>query len=379
MARATAPPPTNRPQQTRQTDGGEPQRVLPFVQSARAQQEGPFYDEITTLSSSTRSRGPVAIPPLGYMRHIPIRVDLQDGAAGGATVATQSDAPWSVLDNVRLTDTNGADLTGPLSGFQLYLADKYGAYRRISPRNRWQFSSLDSDGNGSFILYIPVEISERDAFGPLANMSSAQQYQVRYTVASTDSVFSTAPNTLPDVRVQMWISAWGKPEEFGPYGPQQAQPPRHGTTQFWSESSHTLNSGNQPIEASQVGNLWRAVVMIARDSSSDERTETPLPPSVRLEYDSNLIEEYPLEELRERMREVFDLTAGMDSAGGLDTGVVVWPFHVDVDGRAGHERRDHYLPTSPDTRLVFRGDWQAGARAVVLLNDVAIPATSRGG
>lgn len=377
MAGRTAPPPTNRPQQQR-GEGDDARRVLPFVQSARRQQEGPFWDVITQLGSSSRSVGPEPIPPLGYLRMIPLLVELQNGDAGAATVATQPDAPFSVLDSIRLTDKNGADITGPISGYQAYLADKWGAYTRLDPRQRHQFSALDSDGNGSFLLYVPVEISSRDAFGPLANMSNAQTYQVRHTVAAASQVFSTEPDTLPEVRVRAWVDAWGKPEDEGPHGPQQTKPPRHGTTQFWSESSENVTSGQRPIEVPQVGNLIRCLVMIAREDSNDSRDESVLPDSFRLEYDNNLIEEEPLDGLRERMRDAWGLTAGMDAANGLDSGVVVWPFHIDVDGKAGHERRDHYLPTSPDTRLVIRGSWNGSARVVMLLNDVAIPATSQG-
>lgn len=381
MARATAPPPTNRrrPEGGGGSGDGQPQRVMPFVQAARKQIEGPFYDEQTALSTSTRSRGPEAIPPLGFLRMVPFLVELTGGSAGGATVATQPDAPWSAIDNVRVTDKNGADLFGPLSGFESYLADKYGALTRTDPRQRWQFSDLDADGNGSFLLYLPVEISPRDGFGALANMSAAQTYQLRYTVASSDAIYSTPPDTLPTMRVRAWVDAWGKPDENGPYGPQATFPPRHGATGFWTEAADNFASGEQRFRQRRTGNLIRCLVLVARNQSNDARDESVLPPDFRLEYDANLIEEDTVAGLRERMVDAYGFINGLDAAGGLDTGVVVWPYHVDLDGRAGWERRDHYLPTGGETRLDIRGDWQGSARAVLLTNDVAIPATSREG
>jgi hypothetical protein len=64
----------------------------------------------------------------------------------------------------------------------------------------------------------------------------------------------------------------------------------------------------------------------------------------------------------------------LDGEGGLDTGVYVFDYAHDLDGKIGYEMRDGLLPTSRDTRLELRGSFVAATDLELLVNDIAVPA-----
>lgn len=350
---------------------------LSFVRGSRRRIES-FHDETTSLGASSVPVGPEDVPPLGFLRHVVIEVIASGGAAGAATVAADEDAPFSVLQDLQLTDVNGNAIAGPLNGYHAFLAEKYGAYTWVSDaRQRPSFSDVDSDGNFRFMIRVPVEVSARDAFGSLSNMNSSQTYKLRYTVAASSVVFDTAPDTLPSIQVKAWIEAWAQPRERHISGaPIRTKPPAHGATQYLTSTVYNISSGEQTIRLTRTGNLIRTLIAILRDSAGD-RLDADWPDPVRLEYDGALIESVGLHLFRDRIAEQYGLNGTDDAAEGRDSGVFVWCFHDDLDGRAGHEVRNQLLETSQATRLDVRGDFGTNAdELTIITNDIAVPAGS---
>lgn len=366
MANATIAPNSN-------DNGNAEDRPLgPFVRGSRHRSE-PFHDRTDTIGATAIQRGPEDVAAFGFIRHVLVLVEATGGAAGSATVAAAEDAPFSVLDQVSLADVNGNPLVGPLSGFELYLANKYGAYTGglLDPKQSPGYSAPDSDGNFSFLLRLPVEISGRDALGALTNQNAGQTYKVSYTIAPSGQVYDEAPDTLPDVRVRAWLEAWTQPKGADLLGNPVAQmPPAHGSMQMWTRWTYNHASGSNQVRFPRVGNSIRTLVAVLRDSDG-ARTNDEWPDPVQLRVDGNTLDNVARAVLRHRMAEQYGFDGADDAAGGLDTGVFAWSYAADLDGRPGFEMRDAYLATTQATRLEVEGSFGGAGTLAVLTNDVA--------
>src|SRR5690606_27379986 len=85
---------------------------------------------------------------------------------------------------------------------------------------------------------------------------------------SSGDVYSTAPSSLPDVRVRVFLEAWDQPEASMAGATNQTTPPAMNTTQFWSSQVYNVNAGEQTIRLTRVGNYIRNLIFIYRDDSS---------------------------------------------------------------------------------------------------------------
>lgn len=355
-------------------EGGPPVPLIPFVRASRERTEL-ADDRSTQIQTSSRAVGPLDVPASGFLRFLVLQVEATGGAQGAAVVAATEDAPFAVFDDITLSDVNGNPIFGPLNGYHAYLAEKYGAYSHITDaRQLPSFSGVAATGNFAFTLRIPIEISPRDALGALANQSASQTYKLRYSIAPSSSIYTTAPaTTLPTVRVRAWLEAWAQPRPENAFGqPQEESPPAHGTTQYWSSAVYNLNAGEQTIRLTRMGNLVRTIVAILR--SGGARTDANFPDPIRFEYDGSLIEQVSRGIFIDRIVQRYGFVAAANVANGRDTGVFVWEFTHDLDGKPGYELRDLYLPTTQATRLDLRGSFTGANTLTVLTNDVAVPA-----
>src|SRR6185369_877017 len=169
-----------------------PQALAAFTRAAREHVE-PFDDRSIQMTTAQIAVGPIDVPAYGFLRHIWVLVEATGGTVNAAVA--REDAPWIALDNIQLTDVNGTQLVGPISGYDLYLINKYGAYTfQCDPNNGPAFGAVVAAGNFSFAFRIPVEIAQRDALGALPNQNSASTYKVAYAVSASGVVYSTPPS-----------------------------------------------------------------------------------------------------------------------------------------------------------------------------------------
>lgn len=360
------------PAQNAPKDKGQaPALVVPFVRAAQEHIE-PFLDVTQAIGASNVPLSPIDIPAYGYVRGVFIEVTATGGT--GTVAVAKGDAPFSAITDIQIADVNGAPIVGPLDGYDVAVAvNKYGGYRRATtnPRLHPDFQSVQTSGNFSFLLYVPIEVSGRDGLGSLANLNAASSYKLKATVAAQGAVYSTNPTTNPNVRIRAWLDAWTQPSPTDLHGNAQAtQPPAHGTTSFWSKQVVNVNAGQQTIRLNRVGNLIREMVFIYRDVSG-VRNKANFPGPFQIYWDTRLLKEYQPITWRGQMSQRFNLTGADDTAQGLDTGVYVEDYIHEFDGFAGAELRDGWLPTVQSTRLDVVGNFGAAGTLTVLTNDVS--------
>lgn len=352
-----------------------PTMLAPFTRAAHEHNE-PFSDVSTQMDAATHAVGPVNVPAYGYASHIVMLVEATGSTTNGDFAG---DAPWNVIQSVQLTDVNGAPIVGAFGGYDLYLVNKYGSYVWASdPRTNGAALNTEpilgggADGDFSFLLRIPIQITSRDALGSLPNQNAASTYKVGYTINADSAVFSSPPGTDPSVRVRMWLEAWTQPGATDVRGqPQATVPPAMGTTQFWSESVPVVASGQQTIQLPRVGNMIRTLIFTLR--AAGVRDGADLPDPIQILWDGRIVLNESLVMRQNYMCERYGLLGPTSLAAGtvgatfgagtsktdgpdlLDDGVLVYDFIHDLDGRAGNELRDLYLPTTQATRLEFSG------------------------
>ena len=356
--------------------GQAPTVLVPFTRAAKEHMET-FYDKTVTLSASPSSLGPIDVPAYGFARGVWILCEAT-GGSGTAAVAAAADGPFSLFDTITLSDVNGAPIYGPLSGYETSIVDKLGGYfpGLPDPKSDPDYSPIavgaNASGNFTFLLYVPLEISGRDALGALGNMNGASTYKINLGVTALSNLYTTAPTNPPTVRIRMMLDAWSQPTAADLEGnPQAVEPPAHGTTQYWTKQVFNLSaSGYQTLRLAKVGNLIRSHVYIWRNAAG-ARVSATFPDPFETYLDSTLLKSLTPKLLRTRTAQKYGFSGVDGAAGALDVGVYVEDYMHDFDGKAGWELRDGWLQTSQSTRFDVTGTFGEAGTLTVLTNDVS--------
>ncbi len=381
---------TNSPGNTSGTRTSAPVATVPFIRASSEHRESTGIDVTRQLTAGNQDLGVFDIPAYGYLRSLLVVVT----ASGGTGAPTFfEDYPWSVLQNIALTEPNGAVIAQFNSGYELMLANKWGGYRHVAgidPRSSPAYQSGAANGDFTFVLRVPVEINLRDALGSLPNQNAAATFKLRMQLGSgaiNGGLYTgTAPTVLPNVRVQVYLEAWDQPEAGQAGMSNQVTPPAMNTTQFWSSQIFNLNTGMNTVRLTRVGNYIRNLILVCRRSGATNIRSTgasDFPDPATFFLDTRPLDTIPRGVWRHTMFERSGMgsraSAGVltapvpdDSAGGLDAGVFVYDFTHEFDGSLGHENRDLWLPTLGSTRLELQGTFGGADVLTVLTNDVAI-------
>lgn len=343
-----------------------PLPTVPFVRASQRQTLFANVDVTRTIGASSQQVGVFELPASGFLRRIPLLVTASGGDDGLTPAVAAADGPWSVIEQITLEDPSGRPIFGPVSGYELFLANFAGGYTdQLDPATWAPFSTIDTNGDFTFLLYVPVEASARDAYASLANQDSSAAYRLRISMADETAVYATSPGTtLPDVRFQAWVDLWTQPTATNLQGqPQQGVPPGSGTIQFWTREVNALVLGRNTLRVRRVGNLFRNLVLVTRDASGDRVASATLPDPIRIMWD-NLTLTDEGRNIRLAKQESF--------LGGnaVPAGVYVYSFCDDLDGQSGFELRNALLPTTVATKLEIDGSWAAAGSLTVLINDI---------
>lgn len=331
----------------------------------------------TALDATTQDFGITDVPAYGFIDCLYLVVQATGGAAGLNNAVAAEDGPWNVLQNVALTEPNGAPILQLDSGFDLYLAQKFGGYampNASDPRSDPNFSAVAASGNFIFVLKIPVSVSRRDAVGALPNQDSAGQFKLRMQIAPRTTVYTTSPDTRPVVRVRAWLSSWDQPQATSGGLANELAPPAVGTTAYWfKQSGISVSSGNNRIEFKRKGNYLRQVIFVLRRSASTRANgEADWPDETRIERDAFPIRYYLEEVWKTLMWERTGFTGTGDSAGQLNNGVRFHDYMHEFDGGLGRETRDLWQATRGSTRLEMVGSFGNAATLDIIYNDVSV-------
>jgi hypothetical protein len=350
------------------TDAVRPAGIVEFGAAAHEHVEGAFFDVTQLTGTSAVQLGPYEVPAYGYMRNIDILVTVSAAGALGTGVLGE-DFPFNIIDSVALLDVNGAPIVGPITGYDLYVANLYGGYAfRQDPTLQPDFSATYT--TASFILRVPIEIHSSTGLGSLPNQNAAASYKVQFTVAALATQLSSVGTaTANTYRFRGYLEAWTQPNDTDMAGrPQAIVPPRVGTTQYWSLFIKSVSTGQQTVVLPRVGNLIRALIFILRTAAAPAgtRSNTNFPDPIQINWDARAI----ILEARQ-LRRTYQTERYIFGSGGVPAGVFVYDFDHDILGHGGNGTPELWWPTLQSTRLELFGTFGASGELRVLTNDVA--------
>jgi len=337
---------------TQATEASPPGMAVPFPVASRVQRR---YSNVQSVSNLT---GPGSfqvhqLPATGWVRKISLLFTQSvTSASAGAIVA--GDGPWNLINGITVTDATGQPIFQPISGYNLYLLNKYCAtgsvntnlsrpYANPMMSPEYAFASSATVGTATFRLDLTFEQDARTGYGCVPNLDSNASLQLKIDFAQSTAAFSgttTSAATLGcRVEQEYWApvgnSIGNTPVDSSPRGAGDYLETRY-ETQTLSPSAENL------VQLNNRGGLIKSILLISRAAGVRTAVTATTPIGVSLD-NQPIYEGVPLESHYDTVRRAHGyhgadattsyapLTPGVSS--GLDRGVIPILFDAMSGGR----------------------------------------------
>lgn len=332
------------------------------------------YVQSLTISTATQDYPQWQIPPSNIMRCIFLEVSATT-SGNTATTAFQGDAPLNIFSTVNFADAGGTSIVGSFDSYTLAMVMKYGGYSANGdPRGNAVYSTTTgtSGSGGSFnvVFRIPVEVVSRTGVGSLANQSTNSPLTLSLTLNTSANVWSTAPTTLPSVKVTARLGGYWKGDNAGA----SQTPTAFGTTSYWNRASITALNGASQFQLPNIGlgNPVRNLIFL-NYATGAARNASDFPDPLEIDFRGNKLVQLSQNLWKYLMSEQYNLTsASLDVATGLDTAVFALPFNRDFGLFPGAELGNGYLSTNVGDAIQLVGTWNASSTLYELINFLAV-------
>lgn len=356
-----------------------------FTVASRPQRRFSASQTVSNLSGST-SFQPIQLPATGFVRKLSLFFTASvTSASAGAIVA--GDGPWNLISNITVTDATGQPIMQPISGYNLYLVNKYfsqGAGVATNIPRAWSnpqfgpeytFASTATTGTATFRLDIDFEQDYNTGYGCIPNLDSNASLQLKIDVAQSTVAFTGTTTSAATVSVRVgqyyWapvgatvggVAAMTQPVGFGDY------------LETRYETQTVTASAENTVQVTNRGGLIKGMIAVSR--AAGVRTAYTAGANVGLLLDNNPIDEgIPLEEHYDQLRRTYgyigaDLTTSYAplTAGvmpGLDRGIQVWNFASLSGGR------DSWLTTRVGSLLQLKVTPGASATSLEIITQLS--------
>lgn len=363
------------------SSGGKQAPVMPrsFICGSRKNDKGDYDSGNLTVSTVEQRLQAYQIAPSGYLRGVFLYVTCVT-AANAAAVTFAENGPFNSLSVVRFLDTNSRPFIGTLSGYDVYILNKYGGYvfagdARATATFVATTGAGGTGGSFTFVLYLPLEIMARNALGSQLNKSGAAQFSLEMFLNTTANIYGVAPTNPGTFRVRSTLMSWLDPEDTDARGnPVQQDPPYLNTTQRWEKQAGIpRNAGDSTLRFQGIDGLVRMIVLINyRSASTRTNGEADFPDPVSIKYEESFLIQSRLKDLfRYFVAAHYGYSAANEAANGRDNGVFpLFEFIQDFERKPGNELTRTYLPMSSASNLELSGNFASASSLDVLVNKV---------
>jgi hypothetical protein len=324
-----------------------------FTVASRPQARFSNTQTVSNLGTAT-SFQPIQAPATGWVRFFELFFTATvTSASAGAVVA--GDAPWNLPAAITLTDATGQPIIQPISGYNLYLKNKYSSAGTAWSQNfpRWTmnphlgpeyaFSSTATAGTAVFRLILPIEQDANTGYGCIPNLDSNASLQLKIDVANSTVAFTGTGTTVATLQVRVSQHYWAPVGSMVGGVPAMNQPVGSGDFLETRYETNTLNaSAENLVTLTNRGGLVKNTMIVSR--AAGVRTAFTAASPVGVILDNNpIFEGILLEEWYDMIRRMYGyigadittsyapLTAGI--LPGLDRGVIPFPFYALSGGR----------------------------------------------
>lgn len=339
---------------------------LPYTVASRPQRR---YSQLLQVNNFLGAGSfPVTqLAATGWVRRI--HLYFQATFTGG-TGAYNPDSPFNLISAITLADATGQPVFQPISGYNLYLQNKYFGTTQnptvepaqTDPRIDPGFAPATTAVN--FRLTLDFEIDNSSGYGCIPNLDSNASLQLKVDYANqtvTGLSTVTASSLTMRAETEYWApvgsTQGGAAVNPAPPGAGDFREVRYETQPVSASSENLMTLTNR-------GGLIQSIILVSR--AAGVRTAFTALSNVGIVLDNQPINEgIPLESHQNQVRRSYGyngsditntataLTSG--AADGLDTGVVVLPFHLLSGGR------DSWLNTRAGSLLQVKVTPGAGA------------------
>lgn len=321
---------------------------LPFTVASRPQRR---YSNVQTVNNLAAggSFQVVQLPATGWVRRLSL---FFSQANTGSALGTNIDLPFNLISAITVTDATGQPIFQPISGYNLYLVNKY----LPKPFNSNIPSYVKDPAMGpdftlsataaTWRLDLDFEVDSTSGYGCIPNLDSNASLQLKVDYAAVTQAFtgSTVANLSMRVEQEYWApvssTQGGVPVDTAPPGAGDYREVRYETQTATAQAENLVTLTNR-------GGLIQGCILVSR--AAGVRTAFTAQSNVGWLLDNQPINEgIPLESHQNQHRRIYgylgaDITAvlatGTGALKGLDTGVLPMFF----DGLSGG--RDSWLNT----------------------------------
>lgn len=323
-----------------------------FTVASRPQRRFSNRQTVSNFAGPT-SFQPIQLPATGWVRKIALYFTATFTTASAAAVVA-GDGPFNLISNITLTDATGQPIIQPISGYNLYLVNKYlpsGITDTNMPRTygnpqigpEFAYTASSTSGSAIFRLDLDLEQDYNTGYGCIPNLDSNASLQLKIDVAVYTNAFTGTTPSAATVSVTADQHYWapvgstlgGVPVNAMPVGSGDYLETRYETQPVSAAAENTIAVTNR-------GGLIKGIIAVSR--AAGVRTAVTAASNVGLILDNNAIDEgITLESHLDGVRRTYgyygtDLTTAYTpvTAGqqvGLDRGVVIWPFFALSGGR----------------------------------------------
>jgi hypothetical protein len=319
--------------------------------------------------------------PNAYLRGLWIQA-VCTTSGNSATVTFAGDGPFNVFQSITFQDANQKPIVGPFDGYTLMLVNKFGGYQyNDDPRASATYVATTggggTGGSFTFVLYVPLEVDNRDTLGSLQNKSASSAFQLLLTVNTNASVYGTVPTSPGTLVTTVLEDGWLQPKSVDTSGtPLSQAPPQLGTTQYWTRGSYTALNGSVQVQLTQgLGYPIRQFLAVNYDTAtglSRATGDTNFPTSSQFIFRGTSFYNVTKTMWQDQMSRQYGFTAtAKDSANGLENGVYALPFHNDFGLQDGDEMRNGYLVTQQGDQFQYVGTYTGSNTLFWVANYVA--------
>lgn len=359
--------------------------AIPFTIASRSQGRYSALQASVSNLASAGSFQPIQLAATGWVRYIELLFTASMTCASAAAVVA-GDAPWNLVGAVTLTDATGQPVFQPITGYNLYLINKYLPSGNLNNQQQvwasgpqmgpeFAFAASGTSGSATFRLRLEFEQDEATGYGCIPNLDSNASLQLKidyaiYTVAFTGTTVSAA--TL-SVRVsQHYWAPVGKTVGGSPANNMPIGAGDYLETRF--ETQTVTASAENLVSITNRGGLVKGHLIVSRNAGT--RTAITAASNFGVVLDNvPIFEGVPIEEWYGMTRRATGilgatlttsyapLTAGV--LPGLDAGV------VPVAWSQFSEHRDAWLTTRVGSLYQFRITPGASATTLEIVTQLA--------
>lgn len=360
-----------------------PAMGIRFTVASRPQRRFSNRQTVSNFAGPT-SFQPIQLPATGWVRKVSLYFTAAFTTASAAAVVA-GDAPFNLISNITLTDATGQPIFQPVSGYNLYLINKYlssGGVDTNMPRPyanphigpEYAFSASGTAGSAIFRLDLDLEQDMNTGYGCIPNLDSNASLQLKIDVAAYTVAFAGTAPSAATVAVTVESHYWapvgntlgGVPVNAAPIGMGDYLETRYETQTVSAAAENTVAVTNR-------GGLIKGIIAVSR--AAGVRTAVTAASNIGLILDNNPVDEgILLESHLDMVRRGYgffgaDLTTTYAPATpgvqvGLDRGVVIWPFHILSGGR------DSWLSTRVGSLLQLKMTPGASATQLELITQL---------